>query len=193
LTLPSENPLSAPSTMEKSLTRKNLTIRTQVILLISFLAFLCSAACMATFGFTLFTVRSEQTQAQDVLNTYIQKLSENKINEAYFMLSPDMKSLKTLEEFRSMVEQDNDLQFQGYQNMTFRNFRIVRLTNRQVQNHEFLAGFSVWISATVNYEGGKKNDLDAILEKRNGQWSIFEMKLYSSPDSRNPISSLILV
>jgi hypothetical protein len=170
--------------------KKGLSKMAWLILLLSAVQLLCTVVCITAFGFVIYRISSERFAVRNVLATYAKDIYDGNINDAYDMLAPQIKKEMTLTEFRTMVEDEDYLLYDGYRDLYIRGFSsqknsIFEFGKTRQENTR------VMVTGIVYYDCNQQGELEAEVEKRGDSWVIHEFNIYPAADSMKSISYLL--
>src|SRR5688572_11710701 len=107
---------SLPAQPPKS--NKNIWIIVGIVVVI---LCLCSIACFALFGTSMYKVYTEKAPVELVLDNYMRYMANKDAEGAYALLSPRAQRQIPISEVENLLEGNNYILFEGYQSLSVNN------------------------------------------------------------------------
>ncbi len=140
---------------------------------------LCSVACLAIFGTSMFKVYQEKEPVETILDSYMQHMANKDTESAYALFSPRAQRQIPISELENMIEGKNYFLFEGYQNLSVSNLNISASANT---NPDLPQGTVAKVTGILMFEGNIQGSFEGVLEKVDGKWMIDGMYITAPPD-----------
>lgn len=140
---------------------------------------LCSVACLAIFGTSMFKVFQEKEPVETVLDAYMRHMANKDTESAYALFSPRAQRQIPIFELENLLEGNNYILFEGYQSTSVSNLNISASENT---NPDLPQGTVANVTGILMFEGNIQGSFEAILEKVDGKWMIDGMYITVPPD-----------
>ena len=174
--IPPASQVSTPSPAQPQKSNKNIWI----IIGIALIALcLCSIACVAIFGASMYKVYTEKAPVESVLNDYMRYMANKDAESAYALFSPRAQRQIPISKVQEMLEGNNYLLFEGFQSLSVSNLNISAIANT---NPNLPQGTVAKVTGVINFEGGIQGSFNGTLEKVDGKWMIDGFYVTVPPD-----------
>jgi hypothetical protein len=140
---------------------------------------LCSVACLAIFGTSMFKVLQEKEPVETVLDSYMQHMADKDTESAYALFSPRAQRQIPISELENMIEGNNYILFEGYQSLSVSNLNISAAANT---NPDLPQGTVAKVTGILMFEGNIQGSFEGVLEKVDDKWMIDGMFITVPPD-----------
>jgi hypothetical protein len=140
---------------------------------------LCSIACFALFGTSMYKVYTEKAPVELVLDNYMRHMANKDAEGAYALLSPRAQRQIPISEVENLLEGNNYILFEGYQSLLVINLNISATANT---NPNLPQGTVANVTGTIMFEGNIQGSFNGVLEKVDGTWMIDSMFVTVPPD-----------
>lgn len=143
---------------------------------------LCCAACLALTVSGVGRILLEKAPVEAVLKSFMEDMQAKDVEAAYGLFSPRSKQTTPLTDLKNMLEGNNYILFDGYENLTVQNLNFSAAINT---NPEMPRGTVANVTGMISYEDGYTGRFTAVLEKVDGQWKLFNINITVPPDKFN--------
>jgi hypothetical protein len=147
------------------------------------LACICSFLCIALIATGVGKILVEQAPVELILDTFMKDMEAKDVESAYTLFSPRSQRQTPITEVEKLIEGNNYAIFEGYQSLTVQNLNLTAAANT---NPDMPQGTVANVTGTVSYEGGFTGTFNAVLEKVDGQWKLFNINITVPPDKFAP-------
>jgi hypothetical protein len=169
---PSVLPDTIPSqpAAQKKTGRKRWTIFSTVLL-----GLVCalSVVVIGVF-FTLINIGQEKASIAKVLDAYMYAMKVKNPERAYEFFSPHATSQVPISRLQEWLAGRGYGMFEGYQSLTIDSFSLAYIIKREPNQPQ---GIVFIIKGSVLYDGKMHGNMDASLEKVNGEWKIYDVTI----------------
>jgi hypothetical protein len=139
-----------------------------VILVLGILC-LCSIICIAIIGAGGIKIANEKPSITSVLDSYIQFMANKDAESAYALFSPRAQRQIPQSKLQEMLEGNNYIVFEDYQNLSVTTYTISVVANT---NPNLPQGNVSKVSGTIHYKGDIQGTFNGTLEKVGDKWMI---------------------
>ena len=122
---------------------------------------------------------------ESVLNSFMLTMLDRETKKAYDMFSPRGQQHIELADIYNLVTGNNYVLFDGYESISINHIEIKL---NQSFNNTAPQGTVGIVAGIIQYDNNISGDFDAILEKINGEWMLFNIEINVPPekfDSKN--------
>jgi hypothetical protein len=130
---------------------------------------LCLVAFVALFGTSLYKVSKEKSPVESVLDDYMEYMVNKDAESAYALFSPRIQRQFPISKIQDLLDGNNYILFEGYQNLSVSNLNISKMANT---NPDAPQGTVAKVTGAINFEGGIQGSFNGTLEKVDGVWMI---------------------
>jgi hypothetical protein len=162
---PESNP-TTPTTPQTQKSNRNIWIIAGIA---AGIICLCSIACVALFGATIFKVFTEREPVGSVLDAYMRYMADKDAESAYALFSPRAQRQIPFSKVEEMLEGNNYFLFEGYQSLEVGNLNISATANA---NPDLPQGTVANVTGTITFEGDIQGTFNGVLEKVDDEWMI---------------------
>ena len=174
--IPPAPQVSAPPLVAPQKSNKKLWIIVGVVLVV---LCLCSIACGAIFGTSLYKVYTEKAPVESVLDNYMRSMADKDVESAYALFSPRAQRQIPISEIEKLLEGNNYILFEGYQSLSVSNLNISAVANT---NPDVPQGTVAKVTGMISFEGNIQGSFNGTLEKVDGVWMIDGIYITVPPD-----------
>ncbi len=174
--IPPAPQVSAPLPVQPQKSNKNIWIIVGIALVV---LCLCSIACVAIFGTSMYKVYTEKAPVESVLDNYMRYMANKDAENAYALFSPRAQGQIPISKIQEMLEGNNYLLFEGYQSLSVSNLNISAAVNT---NPDLPQGTVAKVTGVINFEGDIQGSFNGTLEKVDGKWMIDGIYVTVPPD-----------
>jgi hypothetical protein len=144
---------------------------------------MCSFLCIALIATGVGKILVEQAPVELILDTFMKDMEAKDVESAYTLFSPRSQRQTPITEVEKLIEGNNYAIFEGYQSLTVQNLNLTAAANT---NPDMPQGTVANVTGTVSYEGGFTGTFNAVLEKVDGEWKLFNINITVPPDKFAP-------
>lgn len=155
----------------------------RVILGIAVVFILCSILCVALVVTGAGKLMRETAPVELVLDRFMTDMEAKVVESAYALFSPRVQRQMPIDDLENMIAGNNYVLFDGYQTLSVEN---LNLTAAATTNPDLPQGTVAKVDGTVSYDDGFIGDFAAVLEKVDGTWKLFSIKINVPPDKFQP-------
>ena len=174
--IPPAPQVSAPLPAQPQKSNKNIWIIVGIALVV---LCVCSIACVAIFGTSLYKVYTEKAPVESVLDNYMRYMANKDAESAYALFSPRAQRQIPISKIQEMLEGNNYILFEGYQSLSVSNLNISAAANT---NPDVPQGTVAKVTGVITFEDGIKGSFNGTLEKVDGKWMIDGIYVTVPPD-----------
>ena len=147
---------------------------------------LCGFLCVGLVGTSMIKVWKERGPVTNVLDGFMKQMVSRNVDEAYALFSPRSQRRTPKAGLEDMLRGNNWALFEGYQKVTVQNLNVSATANT---NQDFPQGMVANVTGVINYEGDFTEEIQAVLEKVDGQWRIHSVHVTVPPNKVKPQGS----
>lgn len=140
---------------------------------------LCSVACLAMLGISLFRVNAERQPVSQLLDAYMRYMSNKDVEAAYALFSPRAQRQMSYSELEKMLEGNNYILFEGYQSLEVSELRVEAVAHN---NPDAPQGIVATAKGVITFEGGIQGTFNGVLEKVGDTWMLDDVYVTVPPD-----------
>jgi hypothetical protein len=167
---------NTPNTPETKKSNKKTWIIVSIVLAV---IGLCIIICIAVFGVSMYKVYTETGPVTVVLDEFMTHMENQDVESAYALFSPRAQRQIPLSDIQDMLEGNNYILFEGYQNLSIVNLNISAAANT---NPDLPQGTVATVTGTITYDEDIQGSFDATLEKVGETWMIDGVWVNVPPD-----------
>ncbi len=135
--------------------------------------------CIFVFVAVSNAVSVEKGPVEAVIDTFMKRMVAKDTDNAYALFSPRMKGQFPESKLVELIQGNNYVLFEGYQNLSIENLKISAVVNA---NPDLPQGTVATVSGTIGYEGGFTGTFTGTFEKVEGHWLIYGINITVPPD-----------
>ena len=140
---------------------------------------LCTIACFAIFGASMYKIYTEKAPVEAVLHDYMRYMANKDAESAYALFSHRAQRQIPISEIQKLLEGNNYIVFEGYLSLSVSNLNISAVANANPNTPQ---GTVAKVSGVINFEGGITGSFNGTLEKVDGTWMIDGMYIVVPPE-----------
>jgi hypothetical protein len=178
--IPSEPKISTSPPLQPQKSKKNIWIILGIALGV---LCLCSIACIAVFGTSMYKVSIEKPPVEALLNTFMQDMVAKDVEGAYALFAPRVQRQISIDDVQEMIEGNNYILFDGYQSLTVQNLNLGGSVNT---NPDVPQGTIARVNGFIEYSGSFTGSFSAMLEKVDDTWMIDRIDITVPPEKFQP-------
>jgi hypothetical protein len=178
---PAEAPQAQPDIIPPA-PRSSSKIPWIVAGLIGILVCFCCAVCLALVALAVGKVFLEKAPVEAVLKSFMTDMKARDAHSAYDLFSPRSKRTTPLKNLEQMLQGNNYILFDGYEDLSVQNLNISAAVNT---NPDMPQGTVANVDGTISYANGVTGSFTAVLEKVDGQWKLFNINITFPPEELN--------
>lgn len=144
---------------------------------------LCSILCIALTATGIGKIIVEKAPIESVLDAFMKDMAAKDIESAYDHFSPRTQRQMAVTELEKMIQGNNYILFKGYESLSVQNLNLTAAVNT---NPDLPQGTVANVEGTISYEGGFTGQFNAVLEKVDGLWKIYNINVTVPPDKFQP-------
>jgi hypothetical protein len=160
--------------------KKNFWI---IVIVIILMFCFCSTPCIVGGIFLGYNNSKETGPIEGVLDSYMKDLAAKDVNSAYALFSPRFQRQQPESKLQEMIEGNNYILFEGYQNLSVQNINWSMGTDF---DQNIPQGFLAKVSGIINYEGGVQGSFNGVLEKDDNMWKLDGIWVSVPPSKLKP-------
>lgn len=148
-----------------------------------FLLCACFSLCLVTGGASFIKVFQERRPVEEVIDTFMQTMVARNTEKAFTLFSTRAQRQMEMSDLEDMSQGNNYVLFDGYESIEIGNFNISKAFNT---DQNLPQGTVAKVDGTIYYDGGYTGSFQAVLEKENGVWRIYNIHITVPPNKLTP-------
>lgn len=159
----------------------NKSRRNVWIILGSIVALLCvcSLLCVALTATGVGKIMVEKAPIEATLNSFMEHMEAQDVESAYALFSPRSQRQTPISDLEKMIEGNNYFLFEGYESLSIQNINLTATAN---VDPDLPQGMVANVSGMISYRDGFTGQFQAVLEKVNDTWMIYNINITVPPD-----------
>lgn len=177
-----ENPQITPDVITPQPKKLNKKLRIIFGVVIGVIC-LASIICFTANEFGSYKVAQEKAPVRSVLDTFMNYMVANDVENAYALFSPRVRRQFSISKIQELTEGNNYVLFDGYQYLSIQNLTIGATVNI---NPDVPQGTVATATGMIMYKGGIQGTFNATLEKVDNKWQLDNINIMVPPGKDHP-------
>lgn len=135
----------------------------------------CFWACALAAGIGLIRAVAAMPEIGDVLDQYMAAMRDERVADAYSLITAGAQQVETLEEFAARREGNAMPPLAGYRSLELTGFNAIYGSSPYEAAGAGRTGPEMTVTGSVFYEGGYAGGLQAVMLQENGTWRIADI------------------